>query len=123
MLENVDHLEAVNKNLDRFAFMSSHDLQEPLRKIRTFSDLLYTNHKDSLNDEAVKYLSRIQKSAERMQGLITDILEFSKVSYDEKSFVNTDMNVLVDEVVLDLETNIIQKKLQKLISAHYLPYL
>lgn len=117
LLENVDHLEAVNKNLDRFAFMSSHDLQEPLRKIRTFSDLLYTNHKDSLNDEAVKYLSRIQKSAERMQGLITDILEFSKVSYDENSFVNTDMNVLVDEVVLDLKTAVTQKNAKINVSA------
>lgn len=110
LLENVDHLETVNKNLDRFAFMSSHDLQEPLRKIRTFSDLLYSKYKASLDDDAVKYISRIQKSAERMQGLITDILEFSKVSYDQNSFINTDMNILVDEVVADLETTVSEKK-------------
>lgn len=109
LLENVDHLETVNKNLDRFAFMSSHDLQEPLRKIRTFSDLLYSKYKGSLDDDAVKYISRIQKSAERMQGLITDILEFSKVSYDQNSFINTDLNILVDEVVADLDTTVSEK--------------
>lgn len=116
LLENVDHLEAVNKHLDRFAFMSSHDLQEPLRKIRTFSDLLYSKYKDSLDDDAVKYLSRIQKSAERMQHLITDILEFSKVSHDDKSFVSTDLNVLIDEVVSDLKATVVQKNAKITIS-------
>jgi len=109
LLENIDHLELANRDLDRFAFMSSHDLQEPLRKIRTFSDLLYSKYKEALDDDAVRYISRIQKSAERMQGLITDILEFSKVSYDTNAFTNTDLNVLVNEVIEDLEPTIIQK--------------
>lgn len=121
LLENVDHLEAVNRNLDRFAFMSSHDLQEPLRKIRTFSDLLYSKYKDALDDDAVKYISRIQKSAERMQTLIIDILEFSKVSFDHNKLENTDMNVLVDEVMADLETTIKQKNAK--ISVSVLPSL
>jgi light-regulated signal transduction histidine kinase (bacteriophytochrome) len=100
----------VNKSLDRFAFMSSHDLQEPLRKIRTFSDLLYTKYKQSLDNEAVKYISRIQHAAERMQKLITDILEFSQVSYDSNSsLVNTDLNVIVSEVVAELETTVLEK--------------
>ena len=110
LLENIDHLELANRDLDRFAFMSSHDLQEPLRKIRTFSDLLYSKYKESLDDDAVRYISRIQKSAERMQRLITDILEFSKVSYDNNDFTNTDLNVLVNEVIADLEPNVTQKK-------------
>ena len=110
LLENIDSLENANRDLDRFAFMSSHDLQEPLRKIRTFSDLLYSKYKSSLDDDAVRYISRIQKSAERMQGLITDILEFSKVSYDSNSFIPTDLNVLVNEVIADLEPTVIQKK-------------
>ena len=110
LLENIDHLELVNRNLDRFAFMSSHDLQEPLRKIRTFSDLLYSKYKLSLDEDAVKYISRIQKSAERMQGLIIDILEFSKVSYDSNSYVNTDLNILLEEVLADLETVVTEKK-------------
>lgn len=110
LLENIDSLENANRDLDRFAFMSSHDLQEPLRKIRTFSDLLYSKYKSSLDDVAVRYISRIQKSAERMQGLITDILEFSKVSYDSNSFIPTDLNVLVNEVIADLEPTVMQKK-------------
>lgn len=109
LIENVDHLEAINRNLDRFAFMSSHDLQEPLRKIRTFSDLLYSKYKDSLDNDAVKYLSRIQKSAERMQALIVDILEFSKVSFDKNSLQTTDLNVVVNEVVADLDATIQEK--------------
>lgn len=110
LLENIDHLELANRDLDRFAFMSSHDLQEPLRKIRTFSDLLYSKYSHSLDDDAVRYISRIQKSAERMQQLITDILEFSKVSYDTNSYINTDLNVLVDEVIADLEPTVTEKK-------------
>ncbi|GAB2812895.1 response regulator [Ferruginibacter profundus] len=110
LLENIDHLEAANKDLDRFAFMSSHDLQEPLRKIRTFSDLLYSKYKDVLDDEAVRYISRMQKSAERMQALIKDILEFSKVSNDKNGFINTDLNILVEEVLSEMEPTVQEKK-------------
>ena len=106
LMENVDHLESANKDLDRFAFMSSHDLQEPLRKIRTFSDLLYSKYKDLFDEDAIRYISRIQKSAERMQALIKDILEFSKVSSDKNNFVNTDLNKVVEEVIADIEPEV-----------------
>ncbi len=109
LLENIDHLEAANKGLDRFAFMSSHDLQEPLRKIRTFNDLLYTRYKDVLDDDAVKYISRIHKAAERMQTLIKDILEFSKISGDNKSFVYTDLKFIVEDVLSDMEPSLSEK--------------
>ncbi|RYY49331.1 MAG: hybrid sensor histidine kinase/response regulator [Chitinophagaceae bacterium] len=112
LLDNVDHLEGVNRNLDRFAFMSSHDLQEPLRKIRTFSDLLYSTYKTVLDDDGVRYISRIQNAAERMQQLIKDILEFSKVGYDENAFEITDMNVLISEVVDDLASTVSEKEAQ-----------
>jgi len=110
LLENIDELESANKDLDRFAFMSSHDLQEPLRKIRTFSDLLYSKYKDLFDEDAVRYISRIQKSAERMQALIKDILEFSKVSSDKNNFVNTDLNVVVEEVLADIDPEVQDKK-------------
>lgn len=110
LLENIDRLESANKDLDRFAFMSSHDLQEPLRKIRTFSDLLYSKYKDIFDEDATRYFSRIQKAAERMQTLIKDILEFSKISSDKSAFVNTDLNVVVDEVLADYESFIQDKK-------------
>ncbi len=106
LLENIDRLEAANKDLDRFAFMSSHDLQEPLRKIRTFTDLLYSKYKDTFDEDATRYFSRIQKAAERMQTLIRDILQFSKVSNDKSAIVNTDLNVVVKEVLADLESSI-----------------
>jgi len=112
LLENIDRLEATNKELDRFAFMSSHDLQEPLRKIRTFNDLLYTKYKDKLDNEAVHYISRIQKAAERMQTLIKDILEFSKVANLKDRFIYTDLKVLVEEVISDLEPVVQEKKAQ-----------
>lgn len=108
--DNIDHLETANKDLDRFAFMSSHDLQEPLRKIRTFTDLLYTKYKNLFNDDAVKYISRIQNAAERMQTLIKDILEFSQLSNDNSRFINTDLNVLVKEVIADKEVLVQEKK-------------
>lgn len=110
LVENIDRLEAANKDLDRFAFMSSHDLQEPLRKIRTFTDLLYSKYKDVFNDDAVRYINRIQNAAERMQTLVKDILEFSKLSNDKDRFVDTDLNILVEEVLSDMETMIHEKK-------------
>lgn len=110
LVENIDRLEAANKDLDRFAFMSSHDLQEPLRKIRTFTDLLYSKYKEVFNDDAVRYINRIQNAAERMQILVKDILEFSKLSNDKDRFVDTDLNILVGEVLSDMETMIQEKK-------------
>jgi len=121
LLENIDRLESANKDLDRFAFMSSHDLQEPLRKIRTFSDLLYSKYQDIFDEDATRYFSRIQKAAERMQTLIKDILEFSKISNDKSAFINTDLNTVVDEVLSDYESTIQKEK--ALVKVQLLPSL
>lgn len=110
LLENIDRLETANKDLDRFAFMSSHDLQEPLRKIRTFTDLLYSKYQDIFDEDATRYFSRIQKAAERMQTLIRDILTFSKISNDKTAFVNTDLNIVMEEVLADYESIIQEEK-------------
>ncbi len=109
LLENIASLEQANKELDRFAFMASHDLQEPLRKIRMFSDRLSTKYHHALDEDGRTNIQRIHKAAERMQNLITDILTFSKISIDGDSFVYTDMNVLIDEVVTELEEEIRMK--------------
>ena len=109
LLKNIDHLEAANKDLDRFAFMASHDLQEPLRKIRVFSERLYASCGHLLDAEAKLCINRIQGSAERMQALIKDIFTFAKVSSDKKSYVYTDMNLLVNEVMLQLDSTIKDK--------------
>jgi signal transduction histidine kinase len=109
LLENIARLESANKDLDRFAFMASHDLQEPLRKILMFSDRLGVKYKDLLDDEARMFIRRIQNAGERMQALIKDILTFSKTAIEKESFVNTDLNVLVQEVLGEMD-NTIQEK-------------
>lgn len=110
LLINIESLETANKELDRFAFMASHDMQEPLRKIRTFSDLLAIKHKTQLDDEAQSKIRIIQKAAERMQELIKDILTFSKVSTEKEPFVKTELNPLVQEVLDELDAGIQEKK-------------
>lgn len=121
LLQSIDRLEAANKDLDRFAFMASHDLQEPLRKIRMFSDLLYSKCETMFNDEAKSFVNRIQNSAERMQTLIKDILMFSKISVEKNSFENTDLNVLIEEVVGEMEPVIKEKNAK--ITIDHLPSL
>jgi signal transduction histidine kinase len=109
LLQNIDKLEAANKDLDRFAFMASHDLQEPLRKIRTFGDRVSSKYSALLDDDGRKYLERMQNAAERMQSLIQDILTFSKISVHEKQFVESDLNSLLKEVIVELEGPIREK--------------
>ena len=109
LLNNIARLESANKDLDRFAFMASHDLQEPLRKIRTFSDMLFVKYKDALDNDARLHINRIQKAAERMQALIKDILTFSSLSSDKDSFVNTDLNLVLKEVLADMQTTVTDK--------------
>lgn len=110
LLKNIDKLEAANKDLDRFAFMASHDLQEPLRKILTFSERLCTKYGDQLDDEGKRYISRIQISTERLQILIKDIMTFAKVSMEKSSFEQSDLNKLVIEVLGDMESIIDEKR-------------
>lgn len=105
LLENIANLESANKELERFAFMASHDLQEPLRKIRMFSDRLFTKYKDVFAEDA-KMVTRIQQAAERMQALIIDILAFSKISNDKSAFVMTDLNKVLQEIVSEMEDEI-----------------
>jgi signal transduction histidine kinase len=109
LLENIASLESANKDLDRFAFMASHDLQEPLRKIRMFSDRLQLKYQSILDDDGKTNITRIQKAAERMQNLITDILTFSKIAVDKAAFVETDINHLLNEVLVELDEEIKSK--------------
>lgn len=106
LLENIASLESANKDLDRFAFMASHDLQEPLRKIRTFSDRLFVKYRESLDDDGKANLIRIQKAAERMQNLITDILTFSKISSEKVEFIDIDLTKIVTEVITDMDEEV-----------------
>ncbi|HEY1038648.1 MAG TPA: response regulator [Bacteroidia bacterium] len=109
LLQNIERLESANKELDRFAFMASHDLQEPLRKIITFSDRLHSKYNGKLDEEADMYINRIQNSAERMRLLIKDILELSKIAADKNSFVETSLNAVVNDVLVEMECTIKEK--------------
>lgn len=109
LLENIANLETANKDLDRFAFMASHDLQEPLRKILTFSDRLLFKYKDILDEDGTTNIKRIQHATERMQALISDILTFSKISTENMVLIQSDLNLLVDEVLKEMKDEIRDK--------------
>lgn len=104
LMQNNSHLKAVNEELDRFAFVASHDLQEPLRKIRVFSDMIL--QKAAFTSEEDKYIKKIIESSNRMQQLINDILQFSRHHIAVNDFVETDLNVLISEVVAELEVKV-----------------
>ena len=98
------HLKAVNEELDRFAFVASHDLQEPLRKIMVFSDKILMN--ENHDKETEKYFRKIISSSERMQALINDLLNFSRHSTSPSDFKQTDLNLLIKEAIGELEFEI-----------------
>ncbi len=96
-------LELRNRELQEFAYAASHDLQEPLRKIRTFADLLAADFGEGLPDEAHHYMSRMQSAAGRMSSLISALLTFSRVSTHSTGFSDVDLNETVRLVLSDLE--------------------
>ena len=91
-------LELKNKELSSFNYVASHDLQEPLRKIRTYSNMIIEKHTAVLNENTIDFLNRIIKSAAHMQQLIDDLLMFSRTTSSEKVLQATDLNVLFEEV-------------------------
>src|SRR3984957_9154663 len=121
LLENIARLETANKDLDLFAFMASHDLQAPLRKIRMFSDRLLAGGDNTTGKDARLYLSRIQDVSRRMQELINDILRFSKISAEKQSFEDVDLNGVVKEVLSEMEGIILEKNAE--ITIDQLPIL
>jgi signal transduction histidine kinase len=115
LLENINQLESTNKELDRFAYMASHDLQEPLRKIRIFSERIQENYADIIGDEGRVYIEKMQSACIRMQNLIDDILAFSKISVDKGSLVNSKLGTLVTEVINDMDHEIKEKNAKVII--------
>lgn len=102
--ESYAALERSNRELQEFAFVASHDLQEPLRKIQSFGERLKTKYEDSLGDEGKDYLERMTGAAKRMQGLIQALLSYSRVTTKAEPFSSVDLNRIAQEVLADLET-------------------
>ncbi len=107
LTKNIQQLEDSNKELEQYAYVASHDLQEPLRKIMIYSGLLkeYQSHK--LDEKGSTHLEKINQSAERLSILIQDILNFSGIKR-ETIFVETDLNYILEQVLTDLELSIEQ---------------
>jgi signal transduction histidine kinase len=96
-------LERKNKELEQFAYVASHDLQEPLRTTSGFVELLQQQYKGKLDDKADKYISYIVQSSNRMRVLITDLLEYSRIG-NKRELCKVDCNEVVKEVLADLGT-------------------
>ncbi len=101
--KKVEELYQSNRELEEFAYVASHDLQEPLRKITTFSSRLMERYKDALSGEGEMYLARMNASAENMRTLINDLLEFSRVTNAQQPATATDLRLMVRMVKADLE--------------------
>jgi signal transduction histidine kinase len=102
-------LEASNRELQQFASVASHDLQEPLRKIAVFGDRLRAKFGEQLGEQGGDYIDRMMNAAGRMRTLIDDLLEFSRVVTRARPFVAVDLNDVVREVLGDLEVLIESK--------------
>ena len=102
-------LTLANKDLTTFTFVSSHDLQEPLRKIKNFVSVLLKEEKKKLSDDGQNYLQRMYETANGMQELIEDLLTYAHAKSAERKFEKTDITVVVEEVKKDFEDIILKK--------------
>jgi signal transduction histidine kinase len=107
--ENNAALIESNEHLQKFAYVASHDLQEPLRKVRSFGDLLVDNYAGILDNEGVDLIKRMQSAAARMDAFIRDLLAYSRLSTNERVYEPQDLNKILSDVLSDLEVTIEQK--------------
>lgn len=110
LLEANAALKHSNQELEQFAFVASHDLQEPLRKIKTFSQKLENKSKDLLDFDATVYIDKIKDSCSRMEGLIKDVLTYSRLTYLDKKLVRTDLTEILKNVLNDFEISTEEKE-------------
>lgn len=108
LLQKNEELETSNHELQQFAWVVSHDLKEPLRKIQTFNNIIKEKYIEP-GSEGAKYLDRTIHSSERMSALINDLLDYSRLSVSAL-FRRIDLNIILDEVLLDFEYLIADKK-------------
>ena len=103
-------LESANKDLTSFTYLSSHDLQEPLRKIQTFASLISLEEFKNLSDSGKDYFRKMQETAKRMQAIIEDLLTYSHTKTADHKFEKIDPTIIVNDVIKDFELLIQEKK-------------
>jgi light-regulated signal transduction histidine kinase (bacteriophytochrome) len=106
----VTELERSNKELEQFAYVASHDLQEPLRMVSSYTQLLAERYKDKLDRDANDFIGFAVDGAMRMRALINDLLTYSRVNTREQIIKEVDMHAKLGEVIVFLSANIIEKK-------------
>ena len=104
----MDELKRSNTELERFAYVSSHDLQEPLRMVTLYSQLLERRYKDRLDSDADDFIEYIVENAKRMKYLIDDLLEYSSVNSQAKGFENIDLEKVLESVLSNLSILIVE---------------
>lgn len=102
-------LIAINAELESFNQIVSHDLQEPLRKIQMFISRIEESESETISEKGKDYFTKIKNSANRMQNLMMDLVDYSKTIKDGKVFVKTNLNKLLEDVLLELAVNIEEK--------------
>jgi signal transduction histidine kinase len=102
-------LSIANKELLAFTYISSHDLQEPLRKIQTFVTIILENEEKNLSDTGKYNFKRMQLAAKRMQLLIDDLLAFSRINATDHKFEKTELSLIIEEVKIELKDTILEK--------------
>ncbi len=107
--EKNEALEKMNTELQSFTYVASHDLQEPLRKIRLFANAIHERELTNLSDRGKKDFDRIQNAAERMQTLIRDLMSYPQTVTDKKAFAVTDLNKIIALVKSNLTEELQQK--------------
>ncbi len=102
----INELKRSNTDLEQFAYLASHDLQEPVRMINSYSKLLIKKHSDILDENAKQYFDFINESSGRMQNLIRDLLNYSRVINSKRNIFQIDLNEIVSEVLYNLKLSI-----------------
>jgi light-regulated signal transduction histidine kinase (bacteriophytochrome) len=117
--EYAANLKQSNEDLERFAYVASHDLREPLRMVTSFSQLLEKNYKGRLDADADEFIGYIVEGGRKMDALVNDLLEFSRITSRGKPFEPTDMNAVLSEVLKSLSVTIRENNVE--IEAGMLP--
>jgi len=124
--KRAEELIIAHKELESFTFISSHDLQEPLRKIQMFATRLIADESQNLSDKGKEYALRMQVASNRMRSLIIDLLEYSRTTISERTFETTDLSTIVEEVIKDFKEIIEEKnatiEVTEICDAHIIPF-